>query len=214
MGRRQGGPLAEPHVRLRVPGGANGPDSLGDGGTHADETAVKHDRAGEVANAVMACWSADGTGDIGTAAEDERQGWKPTEMAQDEGDQWHISGTKVFDENAHWGVPAAEVPDGDEPHEQGHIRAPSGAVPYDKDWDGVGRATNKVTASLRLLRRVRSMVDTSRWWTMKWPVAAVGFLTTAMGATPGAVRKATWNWRWYIRPKVGACTSGLLVHGK
>ena len=29
-----------------------------------------------------------------------------------------------------------------------------------------------------------------------------------------AVRKATWNWRWYIRPKVGACTSGLLVHGK
>ena len=30
----------------------------------------------------------------------------------------------------------------------------------------------------------------------------------------GAVRNATWNWRWYIRPKVGACTSGLLVHGK
>jgi len=28
------------------------------------------------------------------------------------------------------------------------------------------------------------MVDTSRWWMMKWPVAAVGFLTTAMGASP------------------------------
>ena len=28
------------------------------------------------------------------------------------------------------------------------------------------------------------MVDTSLWWMMKWPVAAAGFLTTAMGATP------------------------------
>ena len=34
------------------------------------------------------------------------------------------------------------------------------------------------------------------------------------GLALGAVRNATWNWRWYIRPKVGACTSGLLVHGK
>ena len=59
-----------------------------------------------------------------------------------------------------WGVPAAEEPDGDEPHdEQGHIRAPSEAVPYDKDWGGIGRATDKLTASLRLLRRVRSMVN-------------------------------------------------------
>ena len=33
-------------------------------------------------------------------------------------------------------------------------------------------------------------------------------------SSAGAVRKATWNWRWYIRPKVGACTSSLLVHGK
>ena len=56
---------------------------------------------------------ADGTGDIGTAAVDERRGWKPTEMTQGVDDQWHISGTIVFDENAHWGVPAAEEPDGD-----------------------------------------------------------------------------------------------------
>ena len=83
----------------------------------------------------------------------------------------------------------AARPDGDEPHEQGHICAPSGAVSYGKDWDGIGRATDKVTASLRLLHRARSMVGTSRWWTMKWPVAAVGFLTTAMGATPDGGHK-------------------------
>ena len=60
---------------------------------------------------------------------------------------------------------------------------------YDRDWDGIDRATDKVTASLRMLHRVRSMVDTSRWWMMKWPVAAVGFLTTAMGTTPDAGHK-------------------------
>ena len=48
----------------------------------------------------------------------------------------------------------------------------------------VERAADKVEASLRLLHKVRSTVDTSRWWMMKWPVAAVGFLTTTMGASP------------------------------
>ena len=88
-------------------------------------------------------------------------------MELGEGDQWHFSGTTVFDENAHWGGPQADEPDGDEPHEQGHIRAPSGEVAYDKDLDGIGRPTDKVVASLRMLHRVRSMVDTSRWWMMK-----------------------------------------------
>ena len=42
------------------------------------KSAVKHDRADEVANAVMACWGVGGIGDIATAAEDERHGWQPT----------------------------------------------------------------------------------------------------------------------------------------
>ena len=50
------------------------------------KSAVKHGRVGEVAEAVMACWGADGTGDISTAAEDERRGWKPTRMTHDEDD--------------------------------------------------------------------------------------------------------------------------------
>ena len=68
--------------------------------------------------------------------------------------------------------------------ERARVRAPDGEVPYNKDWDGVGRAAGKVEALLRLLHRVLAMVDTSRWVMMKWPVAAVGFLTTAMGAMP------------------------------
>ena len=39
------------------------------------KAAIKHGRVDEVANAVMACWGADGTGGIATAAEDERRGW-------------------------------------------------------------------------------------------------------------------------------------------
>ena len=153
------------------------------------KSAIKHDRVDAVSSAVMACWGADGSGDIATAAEDERNGWRPTEMTQGEGDLWHFSGTSTFDENAHWGGFPADEADGDELHEQGHIRAPDGMVAYDKDWDGIDRATDKVTASLRMLHRVRSMVDTSRWWMMKWPVAAVGFLATAMGTTPDAGHK-------------------------
>ena len=41
---------------------------------------VKHDRAGEVADAVAAYWGIDDNGDIGTACEDERRGWTPTAM--------------------------------------------------------------------------------------------------------------------------------------
>ena len=113
----------------------------------------------------------------------ERRGWTPTDMTHHD-DTWHIAGTTLFDEDAHWGGPADDEPGSDERHEQGHVRAPSGEVPYDKDWDGVERAADKAEASLRLMQRVRSTVDTSRWWVMEWPVAAVDFLTTAMGASP------------------------------
>ena len=96
----------------------------------------------------------------------------------------HTRRSHALTKNAHWGGPAADEPGGDEQHEQGYVRAPNGEVPYDKDLDGMGRAVDKVEASLRLLHRVRPMVDTSRWWMIKRPLAAVGFLTTAMGALP------------------------------
>ena len=146
---------------------------------------VKHDRAGEIADVVAACWGADNR--TGTSAQRKRMnrksGRRPKCMTHHDG-TWHIVGITVFDEDAHWGDPAHSEPDGDEQHEQGYIRAHDGEVAYDMDLDGVERAAGKVEASLRLLRRVRAMVDTSPWWMMKWPVAALGFLTTAMGASP------------------------------
>ena len=77
-------------------------------------------------------------------------------------DMWHIAGTTVFAEDAYWGGPADDEPGGDERHEQRHVRAPGGEVPYDKDRGAVERAADKAEASLRLMQRVRSTVDTSR----------------------------------------------------
>ena len=57
------------------------------------QSAVTHGRAGEVADAVAACWGIDDNGDIGTAVGDEQRGWTPTCF------MWHIAGTTVFDEN-------------------------------------------------------------------------------------------------------------------
>ena len=108
-----------------------------------------------MADAVAAYWGIDDNGDIGTACEDERRGWTPTAMTHHD-DTWHITGTTVFDEDAHWGGPADDGPGGDERHEQGHVRTPGGEVPYNKDWDGVERSAGKVDASLRLLNSVRS----------------------------------------------------------
>ena len=74
---------------------------------------AKHDRADEVVDAVTACWGIDDNGDICTAFEDERRGWTPTAMTHHD-DTWHIAGTTVFDEDAHWGGPADDEPGGDE----------------------------------------------------------------------------------------------------
>ena len=73
------------------------------------QSAVKHDRADEVADAVAACWGIDDNGDIGTAGEDELRGWTPTDMTHHD-DAWHIAGTAVFDEDAHWNGLADDEP--------------------------------------------------------------------------------------------------------
>ena len=67
------------------------------------------------------------------------------------------------------------------------VRSP--ATRTGADWR-LERASDKVEASLRLLHWVRSMVDTSRWWMTKRPVAVVVSLTTAMDATPDEGHKS------------------------
>ena len=123
------------------------------------KSAVKHDRAGEVADAVAACWGADGNGGVSTAAEDELRGWTPTETTHDGDDEWHISGTTVLDEHAHWGGPAPDEPDGDERHEQGHVRAPSGVDPTTRTGTGLSEHRAEWPP------RFACCIGYDQWWT-------------------------------------------------
>ena len=122
---------------------------------------VKHDRAGEVANVVAACWGADNR--TGTSAQCKRMmnrksGRRPKCMTHHDG-TWHIVGITVFDKDAHWGDPAHSEPDGDEQHEQGYIRAYDGKVAYDMIW----MVLNVLLAKWR--HRSGSCAECERWWT-------------------------------------------------
>ena len=54
-------------------------------------------------------------------------------------------------------------------------------VEYHVDWDGVEGAADSCLAAVKLLHVTRRSVDTSRWWTMRWPQNAVS-LAAAVGS--------------------------------
>ena len=43
------------------------------------------------------------------------------------------------------------------------------SVIYNLDWDGAEGAAGPCLAAVELLHVARRSVDTSRWWTMRWP---------------------------------------------
>ena len=49
------------------------------------------------------------------------------------------------------------------------------------DWDGVSSSSNPAHAAAKLMRRVREMLDTSRWWTMRWPTNAISLPSFSCG---------------------------------
>ena len=52
---------------------------------------------------------------------------------------------------------------------------------YNADWNGIDSSDDPALATLRLLHSARQMVDTSRWWTLRWPNSAISLLGTACG---------------------------------
>ena len=49
------------------------------------------------------------------------------------------------------------------------------------DWNGICSSDDPTLATLRLLHSARQTVDTSRWWTLRWPNNAISLLSTACG---------------------------------
>ena len=62
-------------------------------------------------------------------------------------------------------------------------------VDYHVDWDGVESASDPCLAAVKLLQVARQSVDTSRWWTMRWPQNAVSLVGRAGGLSPGKTYK-------------------------
>ena len=64
-----------------------------------------------------------------------------------------------------------------------------GLVNNDVDWDGAEGAVAPCLAAVALLHVARWSVDTSRWWTMRWPQNAVSLVGRAGGLSPGKTYK-------------------------
>ena len=52
------------------------------------------------------------------------------------------------------------------------------------DWDSVEGAADPCLAAVELLYVARQSVDTSRWWTMRWPQNAVSLVDRAGALSP------------------------------
>ena len=61
------------------------------------------------------------------------------------------------------------------------VRTANGGAEYNVDWNGIDGSDDPTPATLRLLHLARQMVDTSRWWTLRWPNSAISLLGTACG---------------------------------
>ena len=53
------------------------------------------------------------------------------------------------------------------------------AAAYNVDWNGFDSSDDPTFATLRLLHSARQTVDTSRWWTLRWPNNAISLLGMA-----------------------------------
>ena len=59
------------------------------------------------------------------------------------------------------------------------VRTATGDAAYNADWNGIDSSDDPALATLRLLHSARQMVDTSRWWALRWPNSAISLLGTA-----------------------------------
>ena len=132
----------------------------------------------------MHCWASAADGTIHTAARDQALGWKPPTMVEDDDiGNWVFSDSGVppaFDLDEYWPSDDSSGSDSEYEHEGGNqtrvIVTANGDYRYDEDWGGVGSARDPERAACKLLHIARQMVDTSRWWTMQWPINAISLM--------------------------------------
>ena len=161
----------------------------------------------DVVDGVISCCSTT-AGRIHTAAGDQSRGWVAPPMVEEaDSGSWlqdpaaspPCFGSSTRDRGGGAGADSEddEVESLDDPAETpdpptrttATITTARRQVEYHEDWDGVESAADPCLAAVKLLHVARRSVDTSRWWTMRWPQNAVSLVGRAGGLSPGKTYK-------------------------
>ena len=140
-----------------------------------------------VVDVIVDCWTHRTDGTIHTAFSDQDKGWVPPTLRQlgDVG-SWEFDPSGVapsFDSRVlrDQDTESGESDSGEESARcmANTVVTANGVFKHDKDWNGIESSTRPELAAARLLHVARQRTDTSRWWTMRWPVDAISLLSRA-----------------------------------
>ena len=170
------------------------------------------DGAEVLGGTIMACWADSDDGNIHTAGDDQEGGWRvPSLKSVGNGGHWEFDpggDVPTFECNAYFdGDTDGDSDDAaDEPSDGTHaaeersgvtaaVATAAGAVDYVVDWDGVESSPRPTRRATQLLYRARQMVDTPRWWTMRWPTNAISLVARACRLDTEGIYKLLWELR-------------------
>ena len=153
-----------------------------------------------VRDALMATWSTRSDSVIDTAADDEDNFWQVPSMngTTDGGFVFRKYGSlPTFDPEVHWGDESDDeiidltdaAPATAQPAKCTSIQTAQGTETYQADWGGVEAAKRPTHEAAKCLHRARQMVDSSRWWALRWPNNAISLFSRACGLNIEKTRK-------------------------
>ena len=136
----------------------------------------KYVKDATVARIVVRCWSHTNDGHIAAARLDEKQRWRAPTMRW-KGGAWRFDDVvkRTHDASGF----DSDDDDGAPDRQRGSTSSITQRDQYDIDWDDINDAQTPTMEAARLLHTARQMVDTSRWWLMRWPRNATALLVRA-----------------------------------
>ena len=136
----------------------------------------KYVKDATVARIVVRCWSHTNDGHIAAARLDEKQRWRAPTMRW-KGGAWRFDDVvkRTHDASGF----DSDDDDGAPDRQRGSTSSITQRDQYDVDWDDINDAQTPTMEAARLLHTARQMVDTSRWWLMRWPRNATALLVRA-----------------------------------
>ena len=143
---------------------------------------------------VIRCWGVTKQGDIIGAITDEAYDWRPPAITvTHSGWRYAPEGNRppTFPTDDDDTDSASNDSDDSSDDDSNHqfVTTATGDEGYRRDWDGIDSAALPQMAAAKLLLRARRMVDSSRWWTLRWPQNSVSLLSRACSLDTGKTYK-------------------------